>query len=56
MLDPIISADDTNLLLIHEDITYLSETANLQLEQINPWFIANKLSLGVTKTKYTFFS
>ena len=48
-------ADDTNLFLRHEDISYLSETANLQLEIINQWFISNKLSLNVSKTKYSFF-
>ena len=47
--------DDTNLFLRHEDISYLSETANLQLEIINQWFISNKLSLNVSKTKYSFF-
>ena len=28
---------------------------NLQLERINQWFISNKLSLNVSKTKYSFF-
>ena len=48
-------ADDTNLFLTHKDISYLFETANLQLERINQWFISNKLSLNVSKTKYSFF-
>ena len=38
-------ADDTNLFLTHKDISYLFETANLQLERINQWFIT------VTKCK-----
>ena len=49
-------ADDTNLFLTHKDISYLFETANLQLERINQWFISNKFSLNVSKTKYSFFS
>ena len=48
--------DDTNLSLSHKDISYLFEAANLQLERINQWFISNKLSLSVTKTKYSFFT
>ena len=52
LLDPIMYADDTNLFLTHKDISYLFETANLQLERINQWFISNKLSLHVSKTTY----
>ena len=52
LLDPIMYADDTNLFLTHKDISYLFEMANLQLERINQWFISNKLSLYVSKTKY----
>ena len=48
-------ADDTNLFLTRKDISYLFETANLQLERINQWFISDKLSLNVSKTKYSFF-
>ena len=48
-------ADDTNLFLTHKDISYLFETANIQLERINQWFISNKLSLNVSKTNYSFF-
>ena len=49
-------ANDTNLFLTHKDISYLFETANLQLERINQWFISNKLSLNVSKTKQSFFN
>ena len=49
-------ADDTNLFLTHKDIRYIFETANLQLERINQWFISNKLSLNVSKTKQSFFN
>ena len=55
LLDPIMFADDTNLFLTHKDISYVFETANLQLEIINQWFISNKPWLNVSKTKYSFF-
>ena len=60
LLDPIMYADDTNLFLAHKDISYLFETANLQLERISQWFISNKLSQAkqaskTSKTKYSFF-
>ena len=48
-------ADDISLFLTYKGISYLSETANLQLERINQWFISNKLSLNASKTKHSFF-
>ena len=56
LLDPIMYADYTNLFLTHKDISYLFETANLQLERINQWFISNKLSLNVSKKRVLIFS
>ena len=55
VLDPIIYADDTNLFLTHKDISCLFKAANLQLEKIDHWFISNKLSLNLSKIKYSFF-
>ena len=55
LLDPIMFADNTNLFLIYKDISYLFETAKHQLERISQWFILNKFSLNVSKTKYSFF-
>ena len=55
LLDPIMFADDTNLFCTHRDIKYLFSTVNNELEKINEWFISNKLSLNVEKTKYSFF-
>ena len=45
VLDSVLFTDDTNLF----------ETANQELSQINDWFLANKLSLHVEKTKYMLF-
>ena len=34
---------------------YLFYLINQDLENINQWFISNKLSLNIKKTKYSFF-
>ena len=55
MLDPIMFADDTNLFFSSSNIKTLFATVNHELEKISLWFIANRLSLNVKKTKYTLF-
>ena len=55
LLDPIIFADHTNLFYIHKNIHCLFSDVNKELININEWFVANKLSLNVEKTKYSFF-
>ena len=55
LLDPIIFADDTNLFFNHKDIKHLFTVVNNELVNIKDWFTANKLSLNVEKTKYSFF-
>ena len=55
ILDPIIFADDTNLFFSNYNIPVLFATINSELSKISQWFLANKLSLNVTKTKYSFF-
>ena len=49
--------DDANLFLTHNDVSYLLETANLQLERVNKYFVSNKLSLNESRTisTYSFF-
>ena len=49
-------ADDINLFYSHQNISSLFMTVNNELDKIGEWFKANKLSLNVKKTKYTFFS
>ena len=49
LLELIIFADDTNLFYAERDIKKLFET-------VTQWFISNKLSINMTKTKYSFFS
>ena len=48
-------ADDTNLFFSNCDILVLFATVNSEFSKINQWFLANNLSLNVTKTKYSFF-
>ena len=48
-------ADDTNIFYSHQNISSLFMTVNNELDKIGKWFKANKLSLNVKKTKYTFF-
>ena len=55
VLNPIMFADDTNLFFSHSDINILFEKMNKELTNISNWFNANKLSLNVKKTKYSFF-
>ena len=52
-LDPIMSADDTNLFCEHKDLKTFFSLVNQGLQQINEWFEANKLSLNTGKTKYS---
>ena len=44
-----------NLFYFHQNINDLFSTVNSELECINQWFKANKLSLNIEKTKYTLF-
>ena len=55
ILDPIMFADDTNLLFSNCDIPVLFVTVNSKLSKINQCLLAHNLSLRVTKTKYWFF-
>ena len=55
LFDIILFADDTNLFYSHKNLKTLFDTVNTELKLINDWFIANKLSLNVKKTKYILF-
>ena len=39
-------ANDTNLFSTHQDIRYLFQIVNQELENINQWF-SNKMSLNI---------
>ena len=49
-------ADDTNLFYSNKDINALFKVANEELNEINEWFKANKLSINAGKTKYIYFT
>ena len=55
VLNSIMSADDTNLFFSHSDINLLFKKMNKELVNVSHWFNANKLSLNVKKTKFSFF-
>ena len=48
----LLFADDTNLCLTSDNYPDIMRIANCELEKLNIWFIANKLSLNVSKTNY----
>ena len=52
ILNSIMFADDINLFYSHQNINDLFSTVNSELECINQWFKANKLSLNIKKTHY----
>ena len=54
-ISAVMFADDTNLFLSNKNITNLFTTMNTELKKITEWFKANKLSLNVSKTKYSLF-
>ena len=47
-------ADDTNLFFSDDDINTLFTTVNSKQQKISEWFISNKPSCNVKKTKYLF--
>ena len=53
---PILFADDTNLLFSGRDLPTLINEINSQLNLLSQWFILNKLSLNVSKTKFILFT
>ncbi len=51
----ILFADDTNLFFSCKNILHLSNTVNLELDNLSAWFRSNKLSLNIKKTSYILF-
>ena len=48
-------ADDSNVFIIHNDIYKLFDEANIVINDLNHWFICNKLSINFDKTTYMIF-
>ena len=55
-IEYILYADDTSILCSNNNIKKLCNTANKHFEEIQNWFIVNKLSLSIKKTNYIIFS
>ena len=55
LVDLILFADDTSIFFSHKDINYLNNVLNRELRKLSDWFIVNKLSLNLTKTKFKIF-
>ena len=55
ILKPVMFADNTNLFLPKKDINKPFNDMNVELQKMSVWFKANKLSLNLTKTKWTLF-
>ena len=52
ILDFILFADDTTILCSHKDINSKVNMVNEELQEVNNWFKANKLSINASKTNF----
>src|ERR1043165_1332461 len=48
-------ADDTNMFMSSKSLVELVDKFNIELQKVNNWFKANKLSLNLNKTNYILF-
>ena len=48
-------ADDTSIFLQNNDIKKLFDAVNKEIQLVEQWLIANRLSVNVSKTKYVLF-
>ena len=55
LLEAILFANDTNLFYSCNNVKELFRTMNAELNHLNDWFCADKLSLNTHKTKYVLF-
>ena len=55
-LETVMFADDTNLFLSSDNIPTLFNDMNNELNKVNNWFQANKLSLNVKKLSILYFT
>ena len=53
--DSLMFADDTSIFLQNKDIKELFDADNKELQLVDQWLIANRLSVNVSKTKYILF-
>ena len=55
ILEVILFADDTNVFYSHQDLHYLVNTMNKEMNKLSEWLKINKLTLNLEKTKYILF-
>ena len=51
----ILFADDTTIFLGHRNLNYLNWCLSVDLQHISDWFLANKLTLNISKSHYLHF-
>ena len=54
-LKPVLFADDTSLIVTHQNPTDFSRDVASAFNQLNKWFATNLLSLNLNKTQYVQF-
>ena len=54
-LEPIMSADNTNLFCSRKNTKILFQIVNSELKLVTEWFLANKLSLNAKKKQSMFY-
>ena len=55
ILSFVLFADDTNILLSHNNLREIKNIMNLELINVSSWFKSNKLSLNISKTHFMHF-
>ena len=55
-LSSLLFADDAVLTLSHESVKKLENQINVEAQKLHGWFVANKLTLNLSKTKFMLFS
>ena len=53
--ETLLFADDTSISCSHTDIDHLITVLNKELQSVDVWMKANKLSVNISKTKYVIF-
>ena len=55
ILNFILFADDTTIIYSGKNVSEIFRQVNTELCKLQNWFVANKLSLNTSKTKYILF-
>ena len=55
LTEVLLFADDTSIFYSHSDVNHLTTVVNKELQNINTWMKANKLSVNVKKTNCVIF-